>query len=85
MSHWGSIEVNVLWVDDSLRGQGYWAKLLSQIENIAAAKGCHSVELNTFGFQAPSFYEKQGYKLCGIYENVPKGYNRYFYLKYLAE
>jgi len=41
------------------------------------------VWLNTFGFQAPGFYERLGYQLFGKLIDCPPGQHRYFYFKRL--
>ena len=41
------------------------------------------MELNTFGFQAPGFYEKQGYRRFAALEGVIGQYGHYFYVKEL--
>jgi len=71
--------IDYLWVDDSVRGKGYGTRLVKHIEEVAKDKGCMVVWLNTFGFQAPDFYIKQGYELFGILEKCINGYNQYFF------
>lgn len=77
---WNGIEINSLWVDESLRSQGYGRKLVLEIEKEGRARGCTIVYTNTFSWQAPKFYEKLGYKVYGKLENFPPGNNlTYFY------
>jgi GNAT superfamily N-acetyltransferase len=57
----GWLFVQYLWVSDHLRGQGIGRELLVQAERRAQERGCHSVCLDTFSFQAPGFYRKLGY------------------------
>jgi GNAT superfamily N-acetyltransferase len=57
--HW--LLVKFLWVDEKLKSQGIGSKLLSMLENHAKEKGCKSVLVDTFSFQAKPFYEKHGY------------------------
>lgn len=73
--------INYLWVDDSARGNGYGAKLIKHVEEIAIDKRCTVIWLNTFGFQAPDFYIKMGYELFGVLENCINGHNQYFFKK----
>ena len=40
---------------------------------------------NTFSFQAPGFYEKQGYRRFGGMEGSPRGASRHFYVKRLTK
>lgn len=57
--------VDTLWVDESLRGQGYGIRLMQIVEQAAAAKGITRSFLGTSDFQAPKFYKQLGYKVIG--------------------
>jgi GNAT superfamily N-acetyltransferase len=59
----GWLSVRYLWVSEALRGQGIGRQLMDQAERQALERGCHSVWLDTFGFQAPGFYRKLGYEV----------------------
>lgn len=76
--------VDVLWVDEDHRGQGLGSALLAHVEAQARAQGARRVELNTFGFQAPGFYEKQGYRRFGAIEPAVGEHGHYFYVKDLT-
>jgi len=73
--------IQFLWIDESLRGLGVGAKLLKEIEELAVKKSCKMVRVDTFSFQAPEFYKKQGYEVYGTVEDFPKGYSHYMLLK----
>jgi GNAT superfamily N-acetyltransferase len=73
--------VDVLWVAESRRGQGLGQRLLSHVEEEGRRQGARRVELNTFGFQAPGFYEKLGYRLIGKVEPSVRAYGHYYYEK----
>lgn len=79
--HFNYFFVAHLWVSETLRGQGVGAKLLTRIEEEARARQCDHVWLDTFSFQAPGFYEKQGYTRFGELPEYPPGFKRYFYFK----
>jgi GNAT superfamily N-acetyltransferase len=81
--YWGWLHVEVLWVDMPLRRHGYGRRLLEKAEREAAARGCHSVYLDTFSFQAHPFYAKAGYEVFGTLEGFPEGHTRYFMKKAL--
>ena len=49
----------------------------------AKAAGCYMAQLDTFDFQAPGFYEKQGYEIFGTLTNAPKGHTHYYMKKTL--
>lgn len=78
---WNWIEVHILWVDESLRGLGYGTKLLQQIEAVAREKECTFLKLNTFSFQAPEFYKKNGYQEIAVFEEAPTGSRHYYFKK----
>ena len=75
--------LDVLWVAESHRGTGLGACILEQLEQNAVAQGARRLELNTFGFQAPGFYEKMGYRRFGAVEPAVGEYGHYFYVKEL--
>jgi ribosomal protein S18 acetylase RimI-like enzyme len=79
--HFNYFFIEHLFVSDTLRGQGVGAKLLEKMEAEARARQCDHVWLDTFSFQAPGFYEKQGYKRFGNLANYPPGHQRHFYFK----
>ncbi|TKH44311.1 histone acetyltransferase [Paenibacillus terrae] len=78
---WNWVEVDILWVDQSYQGKGYGSQLLGEIEQIAKDNGCTFIQLNTFTFQAPDFYEKQGYEVIGLIDDAPRGFKHYYYKK----
>ncbi|MBB6672441.1 GNAT family N-acetyltransferase [Cohnella nanjingensis] len=78
---WNWIEVDILWIEESLRGMGYGTRLLNFIENIAKEKNCTFIKLNTFSFQAPEFYLKNGYNEVAVFEDAPIGSNHYYFKK----
>ncbi|RZJ03255.1 MAG: GNAT family N-acetyltransferase, partial [Haliea sp.] len=55
------LQVEVLFVNQAARGQGLGARLLAEVERQARAQGAHHAMVNTFEWQAPGFYLKQGY------------------------
>jgi GNAT superfamily N-acetyltransferase len=81
---WGWLHVEELWVDDSLRGQGWGTKLLAQAEAEARHAGCTRALLDTFEFQALPFYERRGYAVFGVLDDFPPGYRRYYLKKDLS-
>jgi N-acetylglutamate synthase-like GNAT family acetyltransferase len=77
------LNLQLLWVDESKRGNQLGAKILARVEEEALKLGARLVFLYSFGFQAPKFYLKFGYKQFGIIEDYPEGYNCYFLSKKL--
>lgn len=83
-TYWGWLHVSLFWLDESVRGNGNGRKMLRLAEQEALRRGCQHVHLDTLDFQAPAFYEKQGYKLWGTLDNLPLGHQRLFYQKELT-
>lgn len=82
-TYWGWMYVDILWVHENHRGKGIGAKLLTEAETEAKARGCHHVHLDTMSWQAPKFYEKHGYSVIGILPDIPKGNQKYLLMKAL--
>ena len=80
---YGWLFVELLFIPESLRGQGVGTDLIRRAEAEALARGCHSVWLDTFEFQARGFYERLGYTCFGELKNYPAG-SRFFVSKRLT-
>ncbi|NKF49387.1 GNAT family N-acetyltransferase [Shewanella sp. WXL01] len=74
--------IEVLWIDDSLRGQGYGRKLIEQAEELAKQRGCVVAQLDTLEFQAADFYQKMGFEVVGTVPAFEGSPARYFMLKH---
>ena len=83
-TYWDWFYVNLMWIEAELRGCGYGRRLLALAEAEARQRGARHVYLDTFSFQAPGFYQKQGYRVFGELPNFPAGHTRYFLTKELA-
>lgn len=83
-TYWGWLYVSLFWVDQSARGNGHGSHMLAMAEEEALRRGCHHAHLDTLDFQAPAFYEKQGYTLWGTLDDLPPGHKRLFYRKELS-
>lgn len=82
-TYWDWLYVNLMWVREDLRGQGYGRQLLSLAEEEARQRGAENAYLDTFSFQAPDFYKSMGYQEFGRLEDFPAGHTRYFLTKSL--
>jgi len=78
---WNCLYVDVLWVKEEFRDEGYGSSLLIEVENIAKEKGCKLIHLDTFDFQAKDFYIKHGFEIFGVLENCPIEHKRYYMKK----
>jgi GNAT superfamily N-acetyltransferase len=79
----GMAEIEFLWVDDSLRGQGVGGRLLEAVEAEALRRGCALIVTSTYSFQAPEFYQRHGYEVVAKIEDCPPGYVNYWLKKAL--
>ena len=60
-SLWGSLFVDIMFVPDTLPGNGIGTSLLRQAEQEAIRRGCRNLWTETYAFQARPFYEKLGF------------------------
>ncbi|ELY4815520.1 GNAT family N-acetyltransferase [Cronobacter malonaticus] len=84
-SYWGCLHIEFLWVDESLRGQGTGASLMAMAEAEGRKRGCKRVFVDTFSFQAPDFYRKQGYDIYGVAPDYRYDHSRFYLSKALTE
>lgn len=77
----GWLHIHALWLREELRGQGYGNSLLDEAEQEARGRGCANACLETFSFQALSFYEKRGYAIFAELPDFPVGGKKYFLSK----
>ena len=75
------LEIEYLFVKEDLRGQGIGSQLLHQAESEAKMRNCRFAFVNTYQFQAPAFYQKQGYKEVFILKDYPYTGQRHYYQK----
>ena len=81
----GLCEVEMLWVHEELRSQGYGSQLLHAAEQEARARGCLLIVLSTYNFQAPAFYQKHSYTIAGQINDCPPGHTDYYLYKRLQD
>ena len=80
---YGWLFVELLGVVEEARGTGAGRALLARAEDFARARCLTGLWLDTYGFQAPGFYERLGYTEFGRIPDMPPGQGRIFYLKRL--
>ena len=79
---WGECcELQQLWVDPAHRRQGLGGQLLAAFEQHARDRGCTSVYLETFSFQAPEFYAARGYEPEYVRRGFPHGIEKHHLVK----
>jgi len=82
-TYWSWCTIDVLAVAKPYRNQGVGSRLLAKAEEIAQARGCVGVRLDTTSFQAPDFYARRGYAEFGRIEGYPPGHSRIWFMKRL--
>jgi GNAT superfamily N-acetyltransferase len=78
------LQVQVVWMEDALRGGGYGSQLMALAEQEALRRGCSNAFVETFSFQALPFYERCGYKIFSGLPDFPPGGTRYALTKALG-
>ncbi|MGI2328599.1 GNAT family N-acetyltransferase [Planococcus sp. YIM B11945] len=81
--YWQHMHIDFLWVDEAQRGQGIAEQLMGQMEEYARSLKCRLMIVETFSFQAPGFYRKQGFTEAGKIEDHPAGHSFYYFQKRL--
>ena len=81
---WGWLHIDILWIDETLRGQGYGSRLIAAAEAEAFKRNCKNSFLDTHSFQARPFYERLGYEAFGVLEHYPGEHKRIFLQKSLS-
>jgi GNAT superfamily N-acetyltransferase len=70
----GWMYISILWVENSLRHQGYGTRLMQLVKSKATQMGYTEAHVDTYSFEARPFYEKLGYELFATLEDYPQGY-----------
>jgi len=77
--HW--LTIDLLWVHADQRGTGLGHALLESVEDEARSRGCRWAKVNTWDFQAPEFYARQGYVTYAEEPDYPPGHVNYLMRK----
>jgi GNAT superfamily N-acetyltransferase len=81
MTFYSCLAVDLLWVREDMRKQGFGTQLLQIAENEAILRGCTQIQLDTFDFQAPEFYKKNGFEIFGVLDGLVGNHKRYYFRK----
>jgi len=79
------MHLEVLWVAEQYRRQGYGSQLVLGAEQIGLENGCNTCQTWTFSFQGPNFYPTIGYAHLGVYDGYPNGVTEHVFMKRLGE
>jgi len=72
----GLLFVDLFFLPEGLRKNRIGARIMAMAEDEARRRGCSGAVLFTVMFQAPGFYERQGYQVLGRIECDPPGHTR---------
>lgn len=71
---WGGLlGIEMLWVREESRRDGWGGRLLRAAEEEARRRGCDRACVSSFTFQAPEFYQRHGYVETGRTLGIPGG------------
>ncbi len=79
----GLLFLDLFFLPETLRGSGLGTEVLRAFENEGRQRGCRSAVLYTISFQAPGFYERNGWRRFGEVPCHPPGTSRIFMTKEL--
>ena len=82
-TYWSWCTIDVLAVAKPYRSQGIGSRLLAKAEEIARARGCIGIRLDSTSFQAPDFYARRGYTEFGRIEDYAPSHTRLWFMKRL--
>jgi GNAT superfamily N-acetyltransferase len=80
----GTCELRQFWVEESQRHCGLGTKLFRAAEDEARRRGCTQIVLMTFSFQAPAFYERNGFEVVATVDQHPHGHRNLLMRKHLT-
>jgi len=76
-----TVYIDIVWIDDGLRGGGYGRIMMEHVEEKARGLGARIAWLYTLSWQARPFYEKLGYRVFGEMPFGGGAHHRYFMRK----
>lgn len=83
---WGGLcGIDLLWVREDSRKDGWGGRILQAAEAEARRRGCDRVAVSSFTFQAPGFYQRHGYTETGRTPGIPGGHADVHLFKTLAD
>lgn len=80
----GLLYIDRFFLPERLRKHGLGSRILTAAEEEGARRGCSRAILSTLSFQAPGFYERQGWQVLGRIDCDPPGHTRFTMTKTLA-
>jgi len=83
-SYAGWLAIRYLWIAEPWRRLRLGSRLVREAERWAVAGGSHSAMVDTFSFQAPGFYRRQGYQEYARLDYPPRRERIFFRKRLLA-
>lgn len=83
VTFYGCLYVDMLWVEESIRNQGFGKKIMEEVEKIARERKCTFATLNTMDWESLPFYQKLGYHIEFVREGYEKASKMYMLRKEL--
>ena len=83
-AYYNEVHIGDLIIDGKHRRSGLGSKLIAAVEEAYAGAGYEKITVTTFGFQAPEFYKKLGYRIEFVREDKDHRLSKYFLSKPLA-
>jgi len=80
----GLLRVDRFFLPEDLRKQGLGTRIIKEAEAEGARRGCSRAILSTLSFQAPGFYQRQGWEVLGRVDCDPPGHTRFMMTKKLG-
>jgi GNAT superfamily N-acetyltransferase len=80
----GLMFIDRFFLPEGLRKQGLGTRVIRAAEEEGSRRGCSRAILFTAHFQAPDFYQKQGWEVLGKIECDPPGHTRFCMTRRLA-
>lgn len=80
----GLLYIDRFFLPENLRRQRLGTRILEEAEAEGMRRGCSRAILSTLSFQAPGFYQRQGWQVLGRIDCEPPGHTRFYMTKKLA-
>jgi GNAT superfamily N-acetyltransferase len=80
----GLLRVDTFFLPEELRRARLGSRILAMAEEEGRRRGCTRAVLSTVHFQAPGFYQKQGWEVVARIDCEPPGHTRFYMTKKLS-
>ena len=77
--------IEMMFVPEPLRGRGVGSRLVATAEAAAVQRGCIRAQVSSFEFQASAFYQRLGYTVFAVQQDMPPGHRTHFLEKHLVQ